>query len=297
MPDVNLFDIQHFCVDDGPGIRTTVFMKGCPLRCKWCHNPESQTPGANLLYYPNKCLACGLCVEACGLKAHSFGDLGHTIDRSLCEVCGDCASVCANNALSVAGKTLDVDNVIGEIAGDLQFYFASEGGVTFSGGEPLMQPDALLYMLERCAQQKIKTAVETSSYASPEVYRRVFGAADMMICDIKAVSSDLHKQGTGVGNALILDNLRTLFREYKGRIWIRIPVIPSFNDTVQEFDRIAGFLKGKPAERVELLPYHSIGVSKYHSMGKDSSYSGADRVSAEKLKILKKTLMDSGARI
>ena len=297
MSYVNLFDIQHFCTDDGPGIRTTVFMKGCPLRCKWCHNPESQTSGANLLYYPNKCLSCGLCVEACALKAHSIGELGHTIDRSLCEVCGDCASVCANNALSVAGKRLATDTVIREIAGDLQFYIASQGGVTFSGGEPLMQPDALIDLLERCAEQNIKTAVETCSYASPEVYRRVFGAADMMICDIKAISTDLHKEGTGVGSELILANLSTLFREYKGRIWIRIPVIPNFNDTVQEFEKIAEFLKGKPAERVELLPFHPVGVSKYHSMGKASSYSGADRVSEEKLKVFRQTLMDCGAAI
>lgn len=271
---VKLFDIQHFCVQDGPGIRTSVFMKGCPLRCLWCHNPESQAHAPVLLYREGKCTLCERCRAACPTGVHQIhtgvhAQPVHVLRRELCTLCGACAAACPEGALELAGREEAIPDIIDEIARDMMFYRSSGGGVTFTGGEPLAQAAVLCELLDGCAARGIHTAVETCCFAPAEVFRRVSEKSDLMICDIKAVTPALHRRLTGADNTGILENIRWLIRESTVPCWIRIPVIPGCNDSDEEFALAGSLLSGGHMLRVELIPYHDTGRSKYSSMGVD----------------------------
>jgi pyruvate formate lyase activating enzyme len=268
MSSINIFDIQHFCVQDGPGIRTSVFMKGCPLRCKWCHNPESQSSRPNLLYYQQKCIGCGMCERVCSQKVHTLSK-GHSIDRNKCILCKKCADTCPTNALAIAGESRDINDIMAEITRDKRFYSASGGGVTFTGGEPFLQSEALREMLKLCKEENINTAVETSCYVEPKMFQAISLLSDIMICDLKAVSANLHQELTGVDNRLILDNLNWLAKAYQGQAWIRIPIIPGHNDSDDEIRKISQFISSKALKQVELLAYHDTGKSKYIALGRE----------------------------
>lgn len=265
-----IFDIQRNSFVDGPGIRTTVFFKGCNLKCKWCHNPESQSAKRQMMFYADKCTGCGKCKEVCpnGLKS--------------CGFCGKCELYCPADARKVCGKEYGVNEVFGEIAKDKMFYANSGGGVTFSGGECMLQIDFLCEILKKCKENGIHTAVDTAGNVPWEYFEKVLPYTDMFLYDVKVFSEDLHKQGTGVSNKLILENLLRL--SGKCDIIARIPVIGGFNDDKAELCQIAEFLKQVKCIKKEPLPYHSMGGHKYDALGmKHENYGVPDMKEIKKL--------------
>lgn len=246
-----IFDIQRSSTVDGPGIRTTVFFKGCNLRCRWCHNPESQLKAPQMMLYKSKCIGCGKCAEVCPT---------HMQD---CKLCGKCALYCPTDARSICGKEYTVDEVFDELIKDKTFYDNSGGGVTCSGGECMLQIDFLRELLEKCKEHGLHTVVDTAGNIPWESFESVLPYTDMFLYDMKCFSEDLHKEVTGVSNKLILSNLQRLAKEAK--ILIRIPVIPEVN--VGELPKMAQFLKENGLNDVELLPYHKMGDGKYDALG------------------------------
>ena len=251
-----VFDIKHFAIHDGPGIRTTVFFKGCPLRCPWCHNPEGLADGPELVFYADNCMDCGACIEACPNQCAVMGENGPCVSER-CNVCGTCAEKCPSRARAVIGKEVDYDFILREILKDSVFYQESGGGVTFSGGEPLFQPGFLLRLLDECKRTNIHTALDTSGHAPWEILNHAAGMCDLVLYDIKHIDDEKHMQWTGRGNALILENLERLLSMGIETIG-RIPVIPGFNDHPDEIRDMARFLEGmKPGLKViHILPYH-----------------------------------------
>lgn len=248
-----IFDIEHGSFVDGPGIRTTVFFKGCNLNCAWCHNPESRSAKPQMMFYKDKCIGCGKCKEICrnGLEK--------------CELCGKCVLYCPKNARKISGKEYSVDELFAEIIADKDFYGA-DGGVTFSGGECMLQIDFISELLEKCRKEGINTAVDTAGNVPWESFERVLPFTDIFLYDVKLFENGAHEKWTGAGNKLILENLSKLLESK--RVWVRIPIIPGVNDTKEEMTKISEFLSlyGMP-ERVELLPYHRMGESKYEALG------------------------------
>jgi len=262
-----VFNIMHFCVHDGPGIRTTVFLKGCPLHCAWCHNPESLSPRPELVVRLERCIRCGDCAEACPHGAIEETPEGFATRLERCAQCGSCADACAADARELLGKQMSVDDVMQEVKKDVVFYEESFGGVTFSGGEPLLQHTFLRAMLKACKEQGLHTAVDTTGYSSPAVLLAVSEFTDLFLYDVKAMDDATHRGFTGVTNGLVQGNLRRL-ASWGKRVIVRIPVIPGVNDSpgsIEATGRFVGAL-GNVLE-VQLLPYHSLGDSKYARIG------------------------------
>ena len=252
-----IFDIQRNSFVDGPGIRTTVFFKGCNLKCAWCHNPESQSAKPQMMFYKDKCTGCGKCKSVCPYHLEQ------------CELCGKCTFYCPVDARMVCGKEHTVDEVLKEVLKDKAFYETSGGGVTFSGGECMMQIEPLTEMLKMCKENGIHTAVDTAGHIPFESFEKILPYTDLFLYDIKIFDSQKHKQYVGVSNELILENLKKLF-ERKAKLWIRIPIIPDVNDSIEEIQKIKDFLKTiGTAEKIELLPYHAMGENKYRAIGKE----------------------------
>jgi pyruvate formate lyase activating enzyme len=258
-----VFDIRKFSIHDGPGIRTTVFLKGCPLQCAWCHNPESQSAGPELIMHPNRCLRCGACVEACPEDAIRLEANGPVTDLARCEVCGLCTDACFSGARELAGREMTAAQVMGAVERDRPFYDESGGGVTFSGGEPLLQPEFLSELLRACRSLEIHTALDTCGYAPWGVLDRIRRDVDLFLYDVKAIDDDQHRQLTGVSNRVILENLRAL-SGHGHAIILRVPLIPGINDDDNNIRRTGALACSLPVPvALELLPYHRIGVEKY----------------------------------
>lgn len=259
-----IFDIKRYAIHDGPGIRTTVFFKGCPLHCLWCHNPEGIRPEPELIFKKNRCITgCRICMEVCPQKAISQNDTGVSIDRKLCQVCGTCAEFCPVNALEKAGKEFSATELLEQIEKDKVFFKESRGGVTFSGGEPLLQHVFLANVLEECCHRKIHTCLDTSGYAASDVVERVARWTNLFLFDLKVVDDQKHKDYTGFSNQLILKNLRLLDTSGVPLI-IRIPLVPGLNDSKEDIRQAGEFIRSlKHIMRVDLLPYHDIAVQKY----------------------------------
>lgn len=268
----NIFDIQRGSFVDGPGIRTIVFFKGCNLRCFWCHNPESWIARTQLLYYESKCIHCLKCVSACPENAISVHNGTLLTDPDLCTLCGICEAVCPKDARMLCGKEMDTAEVMSEIVKDKLFYTNSGGGVTFSGGECLLQIDFLEALLTACHDQNIQTAVDTAGNVDFDVIERIIPRTDIFLYDLKCVTESLHHKGTGVTNTRILANLEKLLQRCPDRVWIIIPVIPGFNANEDEFHHIADFLDAHPhPASIRLLPYHRMGESKRKALGLDQN--------------------------
>jgi pyruvate formate lyase activating enzyme len=258
-----IFDIERFSIHDGPGIRTTVFFKGCPLACSWCHNPESQSPDKERWFWERRCIRCGACMEACEHNAISISGNSVITDDALCQLCGACVEVCQAEAREIIGRQVTVTQVMAEIEKDVAFYDESGGGVTFSGGEPLAQPDFLLALLTACKDKEIRTAVDTSGFAPWQTLQGISPCVDLYLYDLKLMDDERHRRFTGVSNELILSNLRALSAWGK-TIIVRVPIIPGVNDDSENITRLGEFVAALPrVPPVSLLPYHKVGIDKY----------------------------------
>lgn len=271
-----IFDIKKFSIHDGPGIRTTVFMKGCPLRCPWCHNPESQRTGPDIMLHGERCIGCLACLEVCAYGAISLNGGGVVTDRLLCVQCGTCTETCFADARNVVGREVSVAELMAEIEQDNSFFDESGGGVTFSGGDPLLQHDFLLAVLKACREKEIHTAVDTSGAFSWQSVAEIMPYVDLFLYDLKVMDPRRHKDLTGVANRRILDNLRKL-SALGQKIMIRVAVIPGVNDDEENMRLIAEFVSSLPqVEGLSLLPYHGSAAHKYTGLGR--SYEMADAV-------------------
>ena len=263
-----IFDIKEFSVHDGPGVRQTVFLKGCPLRCAWCHNPEGQQMQPQLLIRRHECEGCHRCSQVCEHMTEEEKLAGSIISRA-CVVCGKCMNTCPKYLRWICGEELTAEELAGRIGKNSNEYAIMGGGVTFSGGEPLMQGDFLIETMKLLPD--IHKAVETSGYAPFDIFREVFDTAELVLCDIKLMNSDLHKRYTGVGNKQILENIEYMKKSGKGFI-IRIPMIPGITDTEDNLNEARRFLAdAKNLIRIEYLPYNTLAGAKYEWIGKEYS--------------------------
>ena len=276
-----VFNIQRFSVQDGPGIRTTVFVKGCPLSCEWCSNPESQELYQEVICLDRNCIGCGRCVEACPQDAITLGESGRLIDREKCDRCLICAEVCPSGAIEIAGRYMDVDEAMEEVAKDELFYRNSGGGVTVSGGEPLLQWQFVRALLKECKSKNFHTALDTSGYSPWNDMEEVLKYVDLVLYDVKLMDPAKHKEATGVDNEIILSNVAKVAQ--KKRTWLRYPVIPGFNDSESCAREIAAFASNIPIEKASLLPYHAFGAEKYERLGRIYSIEGVSPPTDEQL--------------
>ena len=290
-----VFNIQHFSIHDGPGIRTTVFMKCCPLRCPWCSNPESQEYHPEIMTVDRNCIKCGKCAEVCHQGAITLDESGRTIDREKCDNCLMCSQVCPTGAIETAGSYMDIDKVMTEIEKDEIFYRNSGGGMTISGGEPLMQWKFVLELFKECKTKGFHTALDTSGYAQWNVMEKVVEYADLVLHDIKLIDSTQHETATGVANDIIMANTEKVAR--RKRTWLRYAVVPGFNDSESCAREIAAFASRVQPEKVSLLPYHALGAQKYEKLGRAYSLNGVLPPSNERLHHIARVFQSSGVDV
>lgn len=270
-----IFNIQKFCLHDGPGIRTTVFFKGCNLRCKWCANPESQKPDMQITWDSRKCTGCGKCAQVCPRGAKKPGNAG-------CVACGACVSVCPAGAIGKEGREATVEQILTEVLKDKVFYDHSSGGVTLSGGEVLLQGDFVKALADRLRKQGVHVAIETAGAVSESIFASVVQKMDYVLMDLKHYDTDKHLAGTGIGNVQVLANLRYL-RSSGIPYTVRIPVIPGFNDAPEDASGFARLLTELDIKAVELLPFHQLGRHKYDLMNMDYEYGDFPQLHPEDL--------------
>ncbi len=291
-----IFDVQGHSVHDGPGTRTTVFLNGCPLSCVWCSNPEGLHKKPVMMYRESRCQCCGHCLETCPEHAPSICDGKLQFNRDLCDFCTgiDCVSTCYHEALVTSGRHYTVDELVKIFQRDRQFW-GSRGGVTFSGGEPLLQKKFILSLLKECKERFIHTCIETTSCISTDFYMEATKYVDWIFTDIKHMDSETHRKLTGVGNELILSNIEQLVRsKWNGVIIPRVPVIPGMNDSSLNIAATAAFIRDIGLDVVNLLPFHRLGESKYRQLGR--TYCLAEQTSPpdEQMQQLKKIVEDIG---
>lgn len=299
-PDLSVkglvFDIDRFAAHDGPGIRTVVFLKGCPLRCLWCHSPESQLNVPEILYQNERCNACWFCITACPSNLLVKGEKHALLSRSDCSACGACVEVCYPGALRLAGTYMTVGDLVQEAVKDLPFFQRSGGGVTLSGGEPLMQPKFSYNFLLACHEQGIHTAFETSGYTRRDVLSRMVKVTDLILYDIKLLDSTLHRYYTRVPNEVILENLRHI-ASMEQAIQVRVPCIPEINDGKEHIQAIAKFMREIGLQRIALLPYNVSAGAKYQWLGRPFPLSNTSTQSDDYLAALSNICVKEGLQV
>ena len=268
-----VFNIQKFSIHDGPGIRTTVFLKGCPLRCLWCHNPEGLEKASEIEFEPTKCIGCRACVPACPKSCHRFGEDGaHQFDRASCVRCGTCVDACLPGSLKRVGVETSVEDALNKVLADKIFYETSGGGMTVSGGEPFFQPEFTIALLRAAKAEGLHTAVETSGFCSRDTILSALPYVDLFLYDYKATGDELHKRLTGVPQSPILANLKEV-SDGGGTIVLRCPIVPGANDTEEHFAAIAALMESTPGiESADLEPYHPLGTGKAPKIGKTQEF-------------------------
>ena len=297
MTDGLIFDIKRYAINDGPGIRVVIFFKGCNMHCEWCHNPEGIYGRVEKMYSPSKCIKCGTCVDICPENAITLHSDGITTDKGLCTLCGKCAEVCPTKAIQMSGKAMSVSEIMDVIEKERVFFDQSGGGVTFSGGEPLVHSQVLIELLDECGKRGIHRAVDTAGNIKTETLLKVALRTDLFLYDLKMMDTGLHEQWTGVGNEKILHNLKIL-AEAGARIIIRIPLIGGINDNGENIRQTADFLRSLAGEKkeVHLLPYHKIAQTKYMKLGKQEDFELFSEPDEETLERIIATFLEYGIK-
>ena len=288
-----VFNIQKFSVNDGPGIRTVVFLKGCPLRCKWCANPESQLVRTEIMWDEKKCAGCHHCIEVCPAQAVSLKEGKITIDSSKCDGCGKCFRECPGRALKNEGELKTVEEVMDAVMQDLPFYEESGGGMTLSGGEMLAQPDFAKSLVLAAKENGLHTCCETTGFAKQEVFAEVIESIDAILFDVKHWNTEKHKEGTAVPNEQILANLKYAIDQGKD-VLPRIPVIPGFNDSADDAANLARVIREAGGTKCQLLPFHQFGENKYEQLGREYAYKDVTAYHREDLEEYRQTLIANG---
>jgi pyruvate formate lyase activating enzyme len=295
-----IFDIQKFAIHDGGGIRTLVFLKGCPLLCPWCSNPESLAGKPEITFVCNNCIGCGKCLEICpsdAISQDASNGKGLIIDRDRCTLCGQCAKHCYAGAINIIGRYLSVPELMEIIERDRKFYEQSNGGVTFSGGEPTAQPEFLKAALKETQRRGIHTAIETSSFVNWETYASILEHVDLVLTDIKHMDDAEHKRLTGVSNKVILDNLRNISR-LGIPVKIRLPLIPGLNDSTRNLETTADFVERlSHVQSLDILPYHRLGEMKWGQLGQDYSLAGVEALTLEETEARIQLFRDRGLKV
>jgi len=288
-----LFNIQKFSLHDGPGIRTTIFFKGCPLKCRWCHNPEGLNNKIEMLYNQDKCTLCGECIKRCPKSAIQMINNRIETDMSKCNLCDECTHYCIHGAREIAGKEYSIDEIVKIALKDKIFYEESKGGVTLSGGEPVMQIDCVEELLKRLKQENIHTAVDTSGIMPFKYYEQIYKYTDLFLFDIKLIDEEKHKKFTGLSNSIILDNLRKLSKIHNN-INIRLPIIEGVNADDEHINALINLIRGLGIKDINLLPYHDISRHKYKKLNME--YDGLEMSvpTSEKMENFKLRLEDEG---
>ena len=262
-----VFNIERFAIHDGEGIRTAVFLQGCPLHCPWCANPEAQHIGPQLMYSEKKCVGCGTCVQKCPKEAIVLNGGKAQIDRTACVSCGTCERVCPNRAMQISGKWMSAEGIYSVIERDADYYRQTHGGVTFSGGEALLHIDSLIPLLEKCVEAGIAVDFETCGHVPEESFQKAFPYTDRFLFDIKTADPEVFRRYTGGNLSLVLNNLHWLAERDPGRIILRVPVIPEVNLSQEGIKSIFSLAIQEYVPRVDLLPYHTLGMIKYAQLG------------------------------
>ena len=290
-----IFDIQGLSVHDGPGCRTLIFLNGCTLNCSWCSNPEGISRKSSLMYFSSKCIGCGNCVKNCRHNAITLENEKIIIARSICAHCEkpDCIEECYTDALKISGYEISVSKLFEKIKRDRQFW-GNEGGITLSGGEPLLQIDFAKEILSKCHDAYIHTAIETCGNIPWESFQKVIPFVDWIFFDIKHINSEIHKENTNAGNELILENAKRLSKEFQGRLIFRLPLIPGFNDSKENIDSIISFIKNSGRNEINILPLHHLGKEKYQMLDKEYIGSRFPVPTHDKLRAIEKLFKASG---
>ena len=289
-----IFSTQRYSIHDGPGIRTTVFFKGCPLRCRWCSNPESINPYPELIFRVARCDGCGRCIPVCAPSAIKQGQGCIQLDRQKCDRCLKCIDICYTEALESTGRYYNLTEVLAECLKDEPFYHNSQGGVTLSGGEPLYQPAFAINLLKACKEHGLHTTLDTSGQVKWEVFERALSYTDLVLYDIKHMDPEAHREGTGVTNELILENLQRIVSGKNNRVWIRVPVITGFNDSIENIEKVADIASRLKVEKVSLLAYHEWGRTKYEALSREYTLQNTASPSKETMEALAEIVSSKG---
>ncbi len=292
-----VFNIERFAIHDGPGIRTCIFLQGCPLHCVWCANPESQTIARKLMFMEGKCTGCGRCVSVCPVHAVSILNGKAVTDRTVCMNCGRCTQTCLNDARTISGKAMDLKEIHDEIIKDKAYYTSTAGGATFSGGEPVSHGRELLPLLKQLQEDGISIAFETCGHAALSQYQAIEPYVNHWLFDIKSLDPIKLKHYTGADLSVILTNLSFLAKNHPAKITIRVPVIPTVNNTMKDMEKLAELMHDLALTKADLLPYHTLGMSKYRQLGMPYPFSITKAMRREEVLPLARCLQEHGIQV